>query len=115
MHISKFIYTCILSETNFHTVAMGCPIKNPNTPAIQEPGNSKHNVRCCSTNGESCSSQPCKRGRTYDEAVEICSSRGERLCYEHELNKCCGTGCRLDNKHNWIADQLKGTVQPSVI
>ena len=102
---------CILSETNLQPVSMGCPKRNPNKPVTQEPANSKHNVRCCSINGDSCSSRPCKKDKTYDEAVEICSGRGQRLCSEDELNKCCGTGCNKDNEKTWIGVSLQGTVQ----
>ena len=90
---------------------MGCPKKYPDTPVTQKLADSKYNVRCCSSNGDSCSSEPCESDKTYHEAVEICSSRDLRLCYEHEVNKCCGRGCGHDNIYIWIAVQLQGTVQ----
>ena len=85
-------------------------------------GNSKKNVRCCSPNGDSCQScegDSCKRrseackaqkGKTFEEAENICSSRGLRLCSPDELDICCGTGCWFNRKLVWVADepQVKG-------
>ena len=69
---------------------------------------SKYSVRCCSINGTSCSSKPCKRLKTYEEAEKICNTRGERLCQENEMNLCCKTGCVMDPNYVWVAGKIKG-------
>ena len=89
-------------------MSIGCPKDFPDKPVTQESGDSKHDVRCCSTNGDSCTSQPCQGSKTYQEASEICSRSGTRLCFEHELNKCCRTGCGYDATMNWVAAEAQG-------
>ena len=97
-------------KDSFHSVSVGCPRTYPDTPFSQELGDSKHIVRCCSPNGDTCTSEPCLDGDiTYNEAVDVCSSRGSRLCFEYELNKCCGTGCNYDDATSWVADEEQGT------
>ena len=83
-------------------------MKHPDENVVQQPDESKHTVRCCSTKGDVCVSEPCHSDKTYQEAVAICSSKGFRLCFEHELNYCCGTGCGFDHTRNWIAYQEQG-------
>ena len=47
---------------------------------------------------------------TYQEAEVICSEQGLRLCARNEKlsDVCCGTGCTIDNKIMWIADDTIG-------
>merc|ERR1711969_444098 len=68
-------------------------------------------VQCCADTGSlqaQCSRAGCLSGNaddhmaTYSEAVELCSSRGMRLCTKEETLSeraagCCGTGCQYDN------------------
>ena len=74
-------------------------------------GNEKHAVRCCDDTGNECvTPRPCQLAATYSEAEIICSTQGLRLCGSSEnLNyKCCLTGCNIDSKTMWIADDLTG-------
>ena len=87
---------------------MGCPKKYKNKKVTRVSGNSKHDVRCCSPLGDSCTSKPCQKAKTYQEAAEICSSKGLRLCFPDELNKCCSTGCKFDFSTVWVATKAPG-------
>ena len=67
-------------------------------------------VRCCSLDGQSCTSLTGSAcfgdSRTYDEAMQICMDAGSRLCSSRELSSgtCCSTGCNYDRKNVWISD-----------
>ena len=67
-------------------------------------------VRCCSLDGQSCTSLTGSAcfgdSRTYDEAMQICMDAGSRLCSSRELSSgtCCSTGCNYDGKNVWISD-----------
>jgi hypothetical protein len=70
------------------------------------PGNALHeraSVRCCSQNGASCetSSLGCLARQTWHEANQACTRRGLRLCMQHEVDRCCGTGCGFDGHSIW--------------
>ena len=84
------------------------PIANQNV--IEKPKHTKHAVRCCSMDGYTCSSQPCSGDKTYCEAVEICSSRGSRICLMEELNSCCETGCNFDHALTWVQSRKQGGI-----
>ena len=51
----------------------------------------------------------CSEKVSYDNALNICQSRGERLCFQDELDsRCCGTGCEVDNDWVWVANKVAG-------
>ena len=87
------------------------PQKYPDETVMLSLEDSKHTVRCCNDKGNGCISEPCQSGKTYQEAVEHCSNQGRRLCFRHEINRCCGTGCQFDHTTNWIADSVEGIAQ----
>ena len=68
------------------------------------PSDTTHDVRCCSPNGNNCISTPCQSSKTYEEAKNICSEKGFRLCTPVEMDTCCGTGCGFDTTTNWVAE-----------
>ena len=59
--------------------------------------------------GETCSSEPCSAVASYDEAINICSNRGKRLCFNDEQTHCCGTGCGYDGMSVWVGNREPGT------
>ena len=105
----------------FHNIQKGCPKKGTTINSVS--GDTQHAVRCCSQNGETCTTpcetapgtveEPCGGNinfsgcsslldRTYNEAEDICSRQGLRLCTSSV--HCCGTGCGMNSKTIWIAD-----------
>ena len=106
--IPGHFYQIFFFSKGSQIISIGCP-KNYADRAIEYVKyDSKYSVRCCSINGTSCSSKPCKRLKTYEEAEQICNTRGERLCQENEMNLCCHTGCVMDPNYVWVAGQIKG-------
>ena len=101
-------------------VSMGCPKQHKAIDIYQVPQNSKQGVRCCSMNGEKCTSSHTVPGTkvkchlmTFREAKKLCINKGNgafRLCSAEELNSCCGRSCaeRLDGKPVWIEGFSKG-------
>ena len=85
--------------TDHHWVSMGCPQENKEVDISLVPKNSKHGVRCCTLNGNKCTSShsiPTTSNKrhfmTYDVAKELCSKKESgdyRLCFPEELNLCC--------------------------
>jgi len=76
-------------------------------------------VRCCSIDGNSCSSQNlptgidfitpngglhegCVSGVTYQEALTVCHAAGMRICGQDEMSMCCGTGCWHNHHAVWV-------------
>lgn len=96
------------ASTGWASVSKGCPKKYPDETVMLSLEGSKHTVRCCNDKGDVCISEPCKSDASYQAAVEHCSNQGLRLCFEEELNQCCGTGCQFDHTTNWIADPAQG-------
>ena len=74
-----------------------------------QSGSSLAFVRCCSIDGNSCSTiSDCRDSgdlATMAEAVEKCAAEGKRLCNKNELltDKCCGTGGQCDNYGVWTS------------
>jgi len=70
-------------------------------------------VGCCSLDGTSGSRPDCKSPATYQEAVDLCSSRGRRLCTEQEMligksngkGITEGKGCQFDKAYQWVSDE----------
>ena len=89
-------------EIDLQLASKGCPSSHPDETFVQYPASTKHAVRCCSDDVETCTTEPCADLVPYDEAVEICSNRDRRLCFLHELEKCCGTGCSFDKAVSWV-------------
>merc|ERR1712086_483129 len=68
-------------------------------------------VSCCSDDGTSvsgwrpsdCNAHPA----TYQEAVDLCSSNGHRLCTEQEMlsKVTAGLGCSYNAAYNWVSDE----------
>lgn len=66
-------------------------------------------VGCCSQDGNSgyrpdCNSHPA----TYEDAVQVCSSRGYRLCTVEEMvdeQRTAGMGCNYDSAYQWSSDE----------
>ena len=89
-------------------VSKGCP-KSYYTQLIPAARDSTHAVRCCSNNENTCTSVKCSEKVNYDEALNICQARGERLCFQDELDsRCCGTGCGINNDWVWVANKVAG-------
>jgi hypothetical protein len=84
-------------------------------------------VRCCSDDGQSCTTQglsgsstgavfdldgaevaqqACINAVTFSEAAGICAADGLRLCTSDELDSgvCCGTGCWHDHRAIWTSN-----------
>lgn len=84
-------------------------------------------VRCCSDDGQSCTTQDlegsetgdvfdldgnvvaqqaCINEVTFSEAAAICAAGGRRLCTSDELDSgvCCGTGCWHDHRAIWTSN-----------
>ena len=74
-----------------------------------QSGSSRAFVRCCSTDGLSCSTiSDCSDSgdlATYAEAADKCAEKGKRLCYKNELLEdiCCGTGGQCDSYGVWTS------------
>ena len=65
-------------------------------------------VGCCSMDGSSgyrpdCNAHPA----TYQEAEELCSAHGYRLCTLEEMLdlKTAAAGCSYDSVYNWVSDE----------
>ena len=69
-------------------------------------------VSCCKQDGSSGARPGCKKAKSYDEALQICSAEGMRLCTraEMEADKTKGKGCGFDGYSNWVSDTCPGTV-----
>merc|ERR1712130_877647 len=61
--------------------------------------------------------------KTFEEAVQLCTNHGYRLCTREELENDVtkGGGCNFDGRHNWVSDECDGilanhsdTVNPTV-
>ena len=90
-------------------MSMGCPKSHKDVPISQvsnkELVKGTSGVRCCSTDGKKCSTTgTCHYDKTYEEAEEICAAKGMRLCFAHEVDKCCENGCYIDDLLMWIAE-----------
>ena len=102
-------------------MSKGCPKKHLSVRdrVFPQPKTFKHAVRCCHNNDipNKCISSyspgifsefNCFGKHTYDYALQICASKGSRLCQNTELNTyCCGTGCMYDNEWVWVSDTGK--------
>ena len=112
------VVLCILED--HHKVTSGCGVRQVNETLIPGtldivPGDELHAVRCCNDNTPWCETvKPCLKEKTFDEAVEICSTYTNssvpgdvyRLCREDEEQHtlCCYTGCNIDRLQSWVAD-----------
>ena len=66
-------------------------------------------VRCCSFDGSSCASTvggECHDVVSFLDAQMICSAAGQRLCFQVEMDTCCGTGCWYDHFAVWTSDSV---------
>jgi len=75
--------------------------------SIHAPASNRMSVRCCSNNGVRVpmTEYGCHTKKTYQEAHEICASRGYHICTEPELagNSVCGAGCGFDGHRVWTS------------
>ena len=64
----------------------------------------------CTTNHKIENTEQRCHNSTFNEAKEICSNRGFRLCFPEELNNCCedGSNQKFDNELVWIETSAKG-------
>ena len=65
-------------------------------------------VRCCSLDGSSCASTvggECHDAVSFLDAQMICSA-GQRLCFQAEMDTCCGTGCWYNHFAVWTSDSV---------
>ena len=96
---------------NFHNFTNGCNRDFRKDIDIAS-GHEKYAVRCCDISKPTCISpnNPCQVSKTYPEAENICSEKELNLCPRNDAldSVCCKTGCNLDNKPMWIADDSKG-------
>jgi len=70
-------------------------------------------VRCCSADGQTGYSPDCNaHPATYQDAVDVCTSRGYRLCTVQEiiLERTKGTGCSYDGAYTWVSDECREPV-----
>ena len=91
---------------DLHNVTNGCVSKFPRDVTLQS-ADEEHSVRCCNEVGDTCTSpEPCQLASTYREAILTCYDLGLRLCSRNEMvsNMCCGTGCQINQKTTWLAD-----------
>ena len=89
-------------------LAYGCPknLEGKPKPPEKVSLSQKAAVRCCSYNGETCTTPKSCFNTTYGEAKEKCAAIGRRLCMADELakKKCCGsssTDCKFDTALTW--------------
>ena len=91
------------------------------------PVDSLHEVRCCSDSSiagwsEKCSGvwanskfdgSTCFRENTFEEASDICSRYGGRLCNVAELKRSCtkGTGCGHDKNMIWSSEHERNRMR----
>lgn len=60
-------------------------------------------VSCCSD--EKASRPGCKKGLNFKDALQVCASKGLRLCTREEIEfRAMGTGCNFDNTLQWTSD-----------
>jgi hypothetical protein len=86
-------------------VLNGCPANNgANDQFLAKT--QKAGVRCCSSDGSTCTTPgSCPGSSTYAQAQQICSYSGRRICskLEIESSKCCGTGGGCDAHPTWTS------------
>jgi len=76
-------------------------------------------VRCCSMDGTTGYSPDCQshgaNGATFDEAEQLCSDHGYRLCTLDEAlsGVPVGTGCNYNLVYHWLSDSCSGNVEHS--
>eukprot|EP01060_Flectonema_neradi_P021719 TRINITY_DN295_c0_g1_i6.p1 TRINITY_DN295_c0_g1~~TRINITY_DN295_c0_g1_i6.p1 ORF type:complete len:711 (+),score=156.58 TRINITY_DN295_c0_g1_i6:68-2200(+) len=96
------------------TVAI--PDGSCSSQSIPAPMKSSAAVRCCSTDGSTCTSLSPNSNTclgevsSYDEAEAICTSINMRTCTRSEVasDLCCGTGCGYNLKPVWSdEDKIK--------
>lgn len=86
---------------NYNAV-MGCPRKARGAMTAGLHVDQRLAKRCCNAKGK-CSSYPCERTVTWEQADASCRGNGLRLCTQQELerNKCCNKGCGHDKRYVW--------------
>jgi len=89
-------------------VADGCSSRSGRQQSRTQNGMSgRASVRCCSMDARRCETQTvgCLEGVSFNQANAACSSRGLRLCAQHELETgiCCGSGCGFDGRRVWTS------------
>ncbi len=73
-------------------------------------------MRCCSIDGNTGYSPDCNaHPATYQDAVDVCTSRGYRLCTLNEMmmKRTKGTGCSYDGVYAWVSDECSEAVSAS--
>lgn len=85
----------------------GNPRHLKKAPAQCTAADAKLYVRCCSDSGKKVkmSTYGCNAGKTFGEAVKICSAKKLRVCTQAEIMKglTSGTGCGYDLKRVWTS------------
>lgn len=85
-----------------------CQSNDDNQAAYDSSKHSRNiGVSCCSMDGTTGARPDCNaHPATYQEAVELCSANGMRLCSLDEMMTGVteGTGCSYDAAYNWVAD-----------
>jgi len=101
-----------IAQGNWHTI-LGehyyCQRDDDNDDSSYSTWTNGIAVGCCSQDGNSgyrpdCNSHPA----TYEDAVQLCSSRGYRLCTVEEMvdeRRTAGTGCSYDSAYQWTSDE----------
>lgn len=96
----------------FHYIADGCTTNGNSKEIIghYETKNFRADTRCCSLDGQKCTTPTPHCGRSlskqnFEEASSICKSKKQRLCTDQELlsGVCCGTGGRCDDHEVWTS------------
>ena len=69
-------------------------------------------VRCCDNTGGGYTKfdGDCFDGKTYVEAVAVCSVQGYRLCSKDEIDQTKGSGCGFDDRRSWTSSTAAGAV-----
>lgn len=73
----------------------------------------KTSLPVCGQSNKMDEAKSCFMSNTHAEAKEICESAGARLCTVEELeaNVAKGTGCKLNSKYVWAADECTNPEQ----
>eukprot|EP00929_Paragymnodinium_shiwhaense_P058202 TRINITY_DN29148_c1_g2_i1.p1 TRINITY_DN29148_c1_g2~~TRINITY_DN29148_c1_g2_i1.p1 ORF type:complete len:334 (+),score=15.46 TRINITY_DN29148_c1_g2_i1:54-1004(+) len=84
--------------------ASTCWAKFSGPPGYFSP-DTRFALRCCSSDGSTCSSPGCKASLNHSEAELACEQEGLRLCTKAEYGSaiCCSTGCSFDKNLVWTS------------
>jgi len=74
-------------------------------------GSSKTGRECNAGDCNGDADATCHDDVSFAQAVELCSSNGERLCTQEEIGVTCGTGCTHNHHYVWFSDDPPNMAQ----